>query len=140
MRNSRYSLLLLITLSLAACGSADTAEPGWKVVNFWAVWCAPCREEIPELNKLAELYADQLVVQGVNFDAPNDQPGAEQAASMGIEFDTISTADAGGYGLQKPAILPTTFVLKNGQLHAELKGPQTFDALVELMALSVSSK
>ncbi len=137
---SRISLLLAISLFLNACDSADTSEAKWKVINFWAVWCAPCREEIPELNKLAAQYGDQLVVQGVNYDAADDQPGTDQAAGMGIEFDTISTADAGAYGLQKPSILPTTFVLKNGQLHAELKGPQTFDALVELMSLSVSHK
>ncbi|MFK7732104.1 MAG: TlpA family protein disulfide reductase [Pseudomonadales bacterium] len=143
MRISRCTLLLLVSLFLTACDSTEsnnTSEPNWKVINFWAVWCAPCREEIPELNKLAKQYADQLLVQGVNFDAEDDQPGVEQAASMGIEFDTISTADAGRYGLQKPSILPTTFVLKNGQLHAELKGPQTFDELVDLMALSSQSE
>lgn len=136
MSNSRLSLLLIAALFLSACGSTESSEPNWRVINFWAVWCAPCREEIPELNKLAEQYADQLLVQGVNFDAADNQAGFEQAASMGIEFDTISTADAGQYGLQKPSILPTTFILKNGQLQAELKGPQTFDALVELMALN----
>ncbi|MEM8501281.1 MAG: TlpA disulfide reductase family protein [Pseudomonadota bacterium] len=140
MIKSRISLLLVFTLCLSACDLADTSEPKWKVINFWAVWCAPCREEIPELNRLAAQYADQLVVQGVNFDAPDNQPGLDQASSMGIEFDTISTADAGAYGLQKPSILPTTFVLNNGKLHAELKGPQTFDSLAELMSLSVSDK
>ncbi len=129
-----------MALLLTACGSAENMEPTWRVINFWAVWCAPCREEIPELNRLADQYAEQLLVQGVNYDAPDNQPGIEQAASMGIEFDTISTADAGGYGLRKPSILPTTFILKNGQLHAELKGPQTYDALVKLMALGTSAE
>ncbi len=128
---------MVFALLLSACDLANSPEPKWKVINFWAVWCAPCREEIPELNKLATQFSDQLLVQGVNFDAPDDQSGAGQATEMGIEFDTISTRDAGEYGLQKPSILPTTFVLKHGQLHAELKGPQTYDALVELMALDL---
>lgn len=31
------------------------------VINWWAVWCAPCRKEIPGLNKLVEKYSDQNV-------------------------------------------------------------------------------
>ena len=28
-------------------------EGQWLLINFWATWCAPCREEIPELNEVA---------------------------------------------------------------------------------------
>jgi thiol-disulfide isomerase/thioredoxin len=39
------------------------------LVNFWATWCPPCREELPMLNELARKYAPQgLVVIGVSFD------------------------------------------------------------------------
>jgi len=38
----------------------------WVIVNFWATWCAPCREEIPVLNDLANQYPDDLVVLGIN--------------------------------------------------------------------------
>jgi len=40
------------------------------VVNFWATWCAPCREEIPSLVELQQNYGDQLVVLGVSIDDP----------------------------------------------------------------------
>ncbi len=132
--------LLVLAVFITGCETDKQSEPGWKLINFWAVWCAPCRDEIPELNQLAKQYHGQVLVQGVDFDAPDDQTGTGQASSMGIEFDTISTNAASAYGLQKPAILPTTFVLKNGELHAELKGPQTFEALEALMGLSVDSE
>jgi len=43
------------------------------VVNLWAMWCAPCRTEMPTLARLADLYADRdLVVLPVNVDTGAD--------------------------------------------------------------------
>jgi len=43
------------------------------VVNLWAMWCAPCRTEMPTLARLAEAYAGQdLVVLPINVDATED--------------------------------------------------------------------
>jgi len=43
------------------------------LVNFWATWCEPCRDEYPMLNELAKLYAPQgLKVMGVNMDQDGD--------------------------------------------------------------------
>jgi thiol-disulfide isomerase/thioredoxin len=43
------------------------------VVNFWATWCEPCRDEYPMLNELAKQYAPQgLKVIGVSMDDDGD--------------------------------------------------------------------
>ena len=43
------------------------------IVNFWATWCAPCIEEMPSLNRLAERYADKgLQILGVSIDEDAD--------------------------------------------------------------------
>lgn len=39
------------------------------VIHFWATWCAPCRQEIPQLNLLSQMYRDQgLTVIGLTLD------------------------------------------------------------------------
>ena len=40
-----------------------------RLVNFWATWCAPCVEELPQLQKLQQKYASKLTVIAVNEDA-----------------------------------------------------------------------
>jgi len=43
------------------------------LVNFWATWCEPCRDEYPLLNELAKQYAPQgLKVVGVSMDDDGD--------------------------------------------------------------------
>lgn len=43
------------------------------LVNFWATWCEPCRDEYPMLNELAKLYAPKgLKVVGVSMDQDGD--------------------------------------------------------------------
>jgi thiol-disulfide isomerase/thioredoxin len=48
----------------------STAEFRGKVVilNFWATWCPPCREEIPEMIALADRYKDRLQIIGISED------------------------------------------------------------------------
>jgi thiol-disulfide isomerase/thioredoxin len=44
------------------------------VVNFWATWCGPCKEEMPRLQKLSESYKDQGVhFVAISLDAPETQ-------------------------------------------------------------------
>ena len=57
--------------------SHSLAEYRGKIVvlNFWATWCFPCREEMPMLSKLSSGYADQQVVfLAVSIDDAQSQP------------------------------------------------------------------
>jgi len=47
----------------------------WVLVNFWASWCPPCRQETPLLQSFANEHADRLVVIGVNQQEPSSVAG-----------------------------------------------------------------
>ena len=49
------------------------------VVNFWATWCVPCREEYADLIRLEKTYRDRgVAVIGVSIDLPKDLPKVEK--------------------------------------------------------------
>jgi thiol-disulfide isomerase/thioredoxin len=42
------------------------------LINVWATWCAPCREEFPDLVKIANEYDGQIDVVGISVDSPEE--------------------------------------------------------------------
>ena len=49
-----------------------------KLINFWATWCAPCRREIPLLNKTQYNYENDLQIIGIAVDFVNDVKAYEK--------------------------------------------------------------
>jgi peroxiredoxin len=79
------------TLRTAAGGNLRLQEQRGQVVlvNFWASWCGPCRQEMPHLNRLYDKYrASGFVLLGVNID---DDPhaAATAAARWGVKFPVL---------------------------------------------------
>lgn len=61
------------TLDGTETGSADLLG-GPYMLNIWATWCAPCREEMPELQELHDTYADRgFQVVAVSVDGRSDR-------------------------------------------------------------------
>ena len=107
----------------------------WVVINYWAEWCAPCREEIPELNRLyAEAGAAGPLVVGVNYDnlKPADlQPLIQR---MQIGFPVLQDDPMQRFGYERPEILPTTILLKPDLTVGKvLRGPQSAESIREVI-------
>ncbi len=108
----------------------------WVVINYWAEWCKPCIEEVPELNQLAEHYSKQVAVLGVNYDAVTEDTLRQQAHRLQIEFPVLDVDPASVLKLNRPEVLPTTFVFSpQGELVGSLVGPQSALGLASIMGL-----
>ncbi len=134
------ALVLTQLLLLSACSPSDNASSvaspriadlrgQWVVINYWAEWCKPCIQEIPELNELDQHYS-QVTVLGVNYDGATGEDLANQLESLGVEFAMLSEDPAASLGLPRPIVLPTTIILTPaGQVSQTLIGPQTLASL-----------
>lgn len=61
---------------------------GKKVmINFWATWCPPCKEEMPDMEELHKKTSDDVVILAVNIDPENDVKGF--ASDMGVTFPIL---------------------------------------------------
>ena len=81
------------------------------MVNFWASWCGPCRQEMPQLNRLYEKYhAAGFVLLGVNVD--DDQGKAsEVAGKLGVTFPVLLDTDKTVSRLYELSTMPSTVII-----------------------------
>jgi thiol-disulfide isomerase/thioredoxin len=127
--------------------AVSTAQWQGKVVilNFWATWCPPCREEIPILVELAKKYKDSLLIIGVSVDdgPPDEVRQFAKAFHMNYPIVMWSHELISEYG-GVPA-LPTTFVINKEarivQKHEGLYPPEVYETEVRaLVGLPVNVK
>jgi cytochrome c biogenesis protein CcmG/thiol:disulfide interchange protein DsbE len=103
------------------------------VLNVWASWCVPCREEAPALNLLSADKRFQLV--GLNY---KDEPANALSflARFGNPFAAIGADKGGRSGIEWGVYgVPETFVVgRNGEIAFKLVGPITAANLPRLRA------
>lgn len=103
-------------------------------INYWAEWCAPCRDEIPELNELYEEHGDRLIVLAVNADGVSGEALSDQLERMGIEFPSLPGDPRPIWGQTPTGALPETLVITpDGELHDVLLGAQTGEDLIAIL-------
>jgi peroxiredoxin len=95
------------------------------LVNFWATWCAPCRKEMPHLNRLYEKYrASGFVLLGVNVDE-DARNATELATKLGLKFPVLLDTDKKTSRLYDLSAMPATVLIdRDGRVRYVHRGYQ----------------
>lgn len=109
---------------------------GQKVMlNFWATWCPPCRDEIPDMQAFHEDYGEDVAVLAVNL--TNEEASVNNVASFleefGVEFTVLKDVDTSVAIAYGAMALPTTYIIdRDGMIYNKAIGPLTYGDMVEV--------
>lgn len=109
------------------------------LLNIWATWCPPCREEMPSMQRLHERLGDDgLHVVAVSIDAPQGRvdasgnPGgdvAEFAEAMGLTFPIWLNPSGDIQRTYRTTGVPESFVIdRRGNIVKKVIGPTEWDS------------
>jgi peroxiredoxin len=105
------------------------------LINFWAVWCPPCRKEMPSMQRLYDMRkGDDFELLAVHI-GPNLAKASEFAQKHGLSFPVLVDADM-ALTAWKLRGLPTTFLLDpQGKILAKASGERDWDSPAMLRTL-----
>ncbi len=118
------------TLKSSTGVNVRLAEQHGQVVmlNFWASWCGPCRQEMPLLDGIAKKYGKMgFVLYGINVEQDNTD-AKKMLKELGVVFPILFDTESKLSSLYSVEAMPTSVMIdKKGQIRYIDKGYKTGD-------------
>ncbi|ODV13867.1 MAG: thioredoxin [Thiobacillus sp. 63-78] len=140
-------LLLALFASWAQAGGFKLTDTGgkthtlegykgkWVLVNFWATWCPPCLEEIPDLIALHGDKKNNLVVIGIAMDYRNARQVTDFADGLLVDYPIVLGNARVASQIGPVRGLPTTYLYNpDGKMVAEQVGAITRESVESFIA------
>ena len=106
------------------------------VVNFWATWCGPCRDEIPALGRVQSRWSDTVQLVGISAEDPArvQRYAHDMAVQYPLWVGGDEVSELGRRLGNEAGVLPYTVVLgPAGEVEAVKVGPYTEASLSEVL-------
>lgn len=107
------------------------------IVNFWATWCGPCREEMPAMQDFYDKYVDEVEILAINTTDSEKNVKTVQSFLEEYDFTYPTLLDKGSSVNEAYEVLglPTTyFVGTDGTIQAPMKvGSMTYEFMEDMI-------
>ena len=106
----------------------------WLIINFWATWCSPCIQEMPELERFYQQNISSAQVWGVTFEDTDKAKIRQFIEQLGITYPVLGYGQDPLTGFGTVTVLPTTFVIdKQGLFFHRFEGPITAQDITKII-------
>jgi len=104
------------------------------IVNFWATWCPPCREEMPAMQKFYEQYNEHVEVLAVNLTSQDSREKIKPfVEEYGLTFPVVLDVKGKVLKMYEIEPIPTTYIIDSkGIIREKIIGSMTFNQMVKL--------
>lgn len=108
----------------------------WVIVNYWATWCPPCLEEVPDFVALYDSRKNKdVMIFGIAFDYQSAKEVADYVDDMLMSYPIVLGDDEVAKQIGYSDLLPTTFIYNpRGELVKTKHGKVTKQYLEAIMA------
>lgn len=99
------------------------------VLNFWATWCPPCQEEMPDLERFYKKYGDKVQFYGINLEESNKEV-TSYIKSKGYTYPILMDSTGDISQIFEISAIPTTIVINSeGKIVERITGGITLEEL-----------
>lgn len=100
------------------------------IVNFWATWCGPCQQEMPDMEAFYKKHKEDIEILAVNYTVSERANGTEKvrqfAEEKGVTFPILLDTDISVTTRYKVITIPTSyFINTKGIIQDKFIGPMT---------------
>mgnify|MGYP005753376445 CR=1 FL=1 len=100
------------------------------IVNFWATWCPPCKEEMPEMQKYYEDYSDDVEILAINITSQDTLDNVKKFIEAGQFTYPILLDESRVFAYYEVLNMPATFFInEEGVITGRHEGPLTYEML-----------
>lgn len=112
----------------------EALEGQWVVLNYFAPWCAPCLNEMPELNNFARAVPADTRMFIINYDPADKIKASALKEKYSIDAEMIISLPAPRMPMPPPAALPATYIVNpQGKVARQIRGEVSETKLREVL-------